>query len=30
VALGGVMLALTGAVATGVWLGSGRRDADRA
>jgi hypothetical protein len=30
VALGGVMLAMTGAVATGVWLGSARRDADRA
>lgn len=29
VALGGVVLALTGAVATGVWLGSGRRDDDR-
>ncbi len=29
VALGGVMLAMTGAVATGVWLGSARRDDDQ-
>lgn len=29
VAMAGVMSALTGAVATGVWLGSARRDGDQ-